>query len=224
MKLKIIALALLCSIFIVQSCIPSIHPIYTEDKLVDIKEIPGVWVKHEDDGGQQPITSDEEKTQLSFKSDSGQPETWTFRKNGDKSYFLIVDEEGDPAAFDVHIIKLNENFFMDFFPADMPSEDAKRFAGGQQQEHINTFHSIHLFPVHTFAKMEIKGDMLTISMFDPDFLQKLLERRQIRIKHEETENGYILTASPEELQKFASKYAHVKEAFLDEPIVLKNKL
>ena len=64
---------------------------------------------------------------------------------------------------------------------------------------------------------------MKISMFDPDFVGDLLEHQQIRIKHENTANGFVLTASSEELQKFAEKYADNKEAFL-EPTVLQNKM
>ncbi|MFQ5445617.1 MAG: hypothetical protein ACE5FF_01680 [Saprospiraceae bacterium] len=223
MKLKIIVFALLGVVFFLQSCIPSIHPIYTKDKLVEVKEIPGVWVGTADDDGGRTITDEDEKMKITVKSDTGQAETWTFSKRGDKSYLLIhVDEEGRPAAFDVHIIKLDENYFMDFYPTDMPQGNV--FSSNLQLDNLNSFQAIHLIAVHTFAKMELKDGLLTIRMFDPDFLQKLFERKQIRIKHEETEDGYILTASPEELQKFASKYAHVKEAFLEDPIELKNKL
>jgi hypothetical protein len=221
MKLKMIVLALLGGIFILQSCIPSIHPIYTEDTLVEVNEIPGVWLNiNTDDDGGRIINGDDEK--IIFQSGSSQAETWTFSKRNDKSYLLIhVDEKGRPAAFDVHIIKLDENYFMDFYPTDMPNGNV--FYSGLRLNEFNSFQAIHLIAVHTFAKMELKDGLLTIRMFDPDFLQKLLERKQIRIKHEETEDGYILTASPEELQKFASKYAHVKEAFLEDPIELKNK-
>jgi len=225
MKLKIIVFALLLgAVFFLQSCIPSIHPIYTEDKLVEVKEIPGIWVnKNTDDEGSRTVNDKDEKMKITLKTDSGQAETWTFSKRGDKSYLLIhVDEEGRPAAFDVHIIKLDENYFMDFYPTDMPNGNV--FSSNLQLDNINSFQAIHLVAVHTFAKLELKDNMLIIHMFDPDFLEKLMEQKQIRIKHEETDDGYVLTASPEELQKFASKYAHAKEAFIEDPIQLKNKL
>ena len=214
-------LVVLTAIFIVQSCIPSLHPIYTEDKLVVLDQIPGEWVKQPEgsDGGQKfKITTN--------NGESGQPETWDFRKSDGKSYLLVhTDDAGRPAAFDVHIIKLGSHYFMDFYPAGLPKEDkpsvATHFDGSVNE---NLFMAIHLLPVHTFAKLELKPGLLKISMFDPDFLKDLLENRQIRIKHEKTEDGYVLTASPEELQKFAEKYADEKAAYLDEPIELKIKL
>ncbi|MBI5917699.1 MAG: hypothetical protein HY842_20200 [Bacteroidetes bacterium] len=207
-------------IVLMNSCIPSLHPIYTADKLVTLKQLPGTWEtqKEGENQGKLQITTP--------NGPSGKPETWTFMAGEGKSYLLIhEDEDGFKGAFDVHIIKLGETYFMDFYPADMPDEKSGSLSGiFKETEQINNFTKIHLLAVHTFAKLEITGKDLKISMFDPDFLKQLLERQQIRIKHEKTEGGYVLTASPEDLQKFASKYANEKEAFLDDPMVLKNKL
>jgi hypothetical protein len=211
-------LAVLTVIFIVQSCIPSLHPIYTADKLVVLDQIPGKWVNSPNSDQKFQITTDEGAL--------GQPETWDFRKGEGKSYLLVhTDTDGRTAAFDVHIIKLGNHYFMDFYPTGLPEEDkssvSKYFDASANE---NSFMAIHLLPVHTFAKLEVKPETLKISMFDPDFLKNLLENRQIRIKHEKVDNGYVLTASPEELQKFAEKYADEKAAFLDDPIELKIKL
>jgi hypothetical protein len=150
------------------------------------------------------------------------PENWTFRQGEGKSYLLIhEDEDGYFAAFDVHVVKLGSHYFMDFYPGSMPDEKS----GGvlDNPEKLNSFMKLHLLAVHTFAKVEMTGNVLKISMFDPDFLKHLIEGQQIRIKHEKTEGGYVLTASSEDLQKFAEKYATQKEAFLDDPVVLNLK-
>lgn len=207
-------------IILLNGCIPSLHPIYTADKLVTLKQLPGTWETKKEGENQEKFQI------ITPKGTSGKPETWTFMAGEDKNYLLIhEDEDGFRGAFDVHIIKLGETYFMDFYPSDMPDGNSGSPSDVfKETEQINNFTKIHLLAVHTFAKLEITGKELKISMFDPDFLKNLLERQQIRIKHEKTENGYVLTASPEDLQKFASKYANEKEAFLDNPMVLKNKL
>lgn len=184
---------------ILQGCIPSLYPIYTADKLVEIKALTGTWAVSNDN-----------------KAAGKQTETWQFKKAGGKSYHLVHrDEQGYQAAFEVHVIKLGNHFFMDFFPMNLKE------AGIEIVDQMNSMQSYHLLPVHTFAKLEVNEGALSVKMFDPDFLKDLLERQQIRIKHEEPETGYILTASPEELQKFAQKYAEVKQAFLSDPVILK---
>ncbi len=210
LKFATIALAGLLGILL-NGCIPSIYPLYTADKLVMLTGLPGKW---QQDKGQAPQNGDTKK-----------PETWTFRQGEGKNYLLIhEDEDGYFAAFDVHVVKLGDHYFMDFYPDDMPDEKTTGIGSmlGNPQE-LNSFMKIHLLAVHTFAKVELSGNVLKISMFDPEFLEKLLERQQIRIKHEKTEGGYVLTASSEDLQKFVGKYATEKSAFLDDPVVLNLK-
>lgn len=154
------------------------------------------------------------------------PEHWTFKQGEEKGYLLIhVDGVGHLAAFDVHVVKLGSHYFMDFYPTNMPDKNNSDLIGNVTgfPEKMNSFLEIHLLAVHTFAKVELSGKSLKISMFDPDFLKNMLENQQIRIKHEKSEDGYLLTASPTDLQKFAEKYAEVDEAFLDEPLMLKLK-
>lgn len=198
-------------LFLLNGCIPSLQPIYTADKLVMLNGLPGNW--------------QEDKAKDSQDGNTKKQGNWSFRQGKGKNYLLVhEDQDGRKAAFDVHVVKLGSHFFMDFFPGDMPEETtASSGSIVTKQWEINDFLSYHLLPVHTFAKVEMSGKVLKISMFDPQFLEKLLERQQIRIKHEKTENGYLLTASSSDLQKFAEKYATEKEAFLDDPIVLNLK-
>ena len=208
-KLATIAAAFLLTILI-NGCIPSLQPLYTPDKLVVLNGLVGAW--QEDIGQQQGNPTNKKK-----------PENWTFRQGEDKKYLLIhQDQYGLSAAFDVHVVKLGSHFFMDFFPGSLP-DDFKNGKVGDP-EVMNNFLKSHLLAVHTFAKVELSGKTLKINMFDPDFLKTLLENQQIRIKHEKTEAGYLLTASSADLQKFVEKYAEEKSAFLDEPVELNLKL
>jgi hypothetical protein len=223
-KLKIATVALVGLLLVLlNGCIPSIHPIYTKDKLVSVKELPGTWYNRPNDvsfNKKQTIGGEEKDVQVTINSQpQDRPETWQFKAEADKRYLLIhTDGNGTPAAFEVYLVKLGDNLFMDFYPGSLPDKEAKT-----TETKMNSMLETHLFPVHNFAKLEVGQHDLKISMFDPEFLKDLLERQQIRIKHEKTDGNYILTASPEELQKFAQKYAHVKEAFLKDPIVLSKK-
>ncbi len=209
MKKKMAIFALMGAlVFMVNGCIPSIHPLYTADKLVQLKDLPGKW--------------EEKMVVSSSDGPSGKPETWRFEAGEDKNYVLIQkDADGNLGAFDVHIVKLGKYYFMDFFPTNLPPSEKSNLKNPDQ---LSNFSKLHLLAVHTFAKMELTSNELKISMFDPEFLSNLLKNQQIRIKHEDTDNGFVLTASPAELQKFVEKYADVEEAFLDNPMVLKNKL
>ena len=197
-------------VVLLNGCIPSLQPLYTADKLVLLNGLAAEW-----------------KQAIDQQSDnSKKPELWAFRQGEDKNYLLIhQDEDGLLAAFDVHVVKLGSHHFMDFYPGSIPEDMAavRNAPNFRDPETMNNFLKNNLIAVHTFAKVEISGKTLKINLFDPEFLKNLLERQQIRIKHEKTENGYLLTASSADLQKFVEKYAEEKEAFLDDPILLNLK-
>lgn len=231
MHQKLAAIALTGILLVMANgCIPSLHPIYTQEKLVAVKELPGTWADAANDftfNQQRDVMGEKKDVKVTIHQQ--EKEIWRFKANGDKRYQLVhIDNNGNAAAFDIHVVKLGKDLFMDFYPTSMPSEDELKQEEGfgsllKDLEKVNSLKAFHIYPVHNFAKLEIEQKQLKITMFNPDFLKKLLENQQIRIKHEKTEEGFILTASPQELQKFAEKYAHVKEAFLDEPIVLNRK-
>jgi len=83
MKWKFAAISfLLLTLFLLPGCIPSIHPLYTDDKLVVLENLPGTW--ENDENG---ASGDSGKPRITFKKDSsGLPETWIFEKSQGNSY------------------------------------------------------------------------------------------------------------------------------------------
>ncbi|MBE9509960.1 MAG: hypothetical protein IMY71_03710 [Bacteroidetes bacterium] len=194
--------AIILAVLVIAGCIPSLHPLYTGDDLVFNPELIGEWYDNDD------------------------PEqTWEFTRDGENAYnlkhtdFSHVTKELDTGEFtndtiwftgkfDIHLIKLGGNYFMDFYP------------GNNNQLEINELLELHLFPVHTFAKVQFMENEVRIFQVDPDWIKTVIEEKKIRIKHEMIDDAIILTASTEELQKFFTKYAEEDRAFID-PIVLK---
>lgn len=198
MKIKRFVIFSILLVVLIQSCIPSLHPLYTKDKIVYLDVLEGEWID---------------------KSDSKGSKFWEFKKHENDGYLLIhTDANKAKAAFEVFVVKLGDDYFLDFFPADSH--------GGlfQGENTMNEMAAIHILPVHTFAKLIVKDNAVNIRMFDPEFLEGLFAHRQIRIKHEKLEGGdYLLTAKPAELQKFVEKYADQNEAYIDDLIVLNKK-
>lgn len=79
---------------------------------------------------------------------------------------------------------------------------------------------VHLFPVHTFSRVQAGGDELSIEFFKSDWISELIEANRVRIKHEKVDDQVLITASTRELQQFVEKYGDDDEAF-DDPIQLK---
>jgi hypothetical protein len=172
---------------VLSACVPSLNPLYTERDLVFDSALVGVWAENDD-----------------------AQETWAFEKTGDQGYKAIYREKDKPGEFDVHLVKLGDRLFLDFYPQDAGIKEMDR----------NDFYRFHFLPVHTFARVLLNGSTLEMAFLDPDWLKKLLDREPKAIRHERRgEDGIILTASTKELQTFVLKYAD--EAFGDKPMVLK---
>lgn len=142
--------------------------------------------------------------------------SWSFnfqkKKVGDievadsTGYELRVIEEKDSSFisdFSVHLIRINGELIADFYLEDYTKKkDVKLF-------------DLHIIPVHTFAKVSIKGDQLSFNWFDGDWLEKQIKGNKVRISHENNEEFILLTAKSSELQKFLKKYLHSDDAFKD---------
>jgi hypothetical protein len=87
-------MAALGLVVLVAGCVPSLHPLFTEDNLVYDPALVGTWADQEGEN------------------------TWTFQKFGDNVYNLIYTEEGVPARFDAHLVQLGEFLFLDTYPGE----------------------------------------------------------------------------------------------------------
>jgi len=216
MKFKIVIISFV--MLFIQSCISSIHPLWTQDKLVFEENLLGEW-------GQ---------------TDGNKIAYWHFsggfdeKKDMVSGYELIHREGNSEAKFEIHLVKLGEHLFFDIFPDDLENLkfenktlavplSMKGFGSSKSEEpdiRLNSLYVEHMLPVHTFAKVEIEKDEVRIFRFDFEWLDDLFKQRKVRIKHEETSDGQIvLTAPTEDLQKFFEKYADDEKAYLD-PIIL----
>ena len=87
-------IALISAVCFIVGCIPSLHPLYTENDLIFEKSLVGTWV-------------------------DGNPEnSWTFSQSGEKEYKLIYTDDGKPGEFVVHLLKIKDKMFMDLYPAE----------------------------------------------------------------------------------------------------------
>ncbi len=160
-------------------CVQSLNPLYTEADLVFEPKLAGVWMEREEGN-----------------------ERWTFELAGEKAYRLIYEEEGKRGEFLVHLLRLGDQLFLDFYPDDEAMKAMDR----------NDFYKFHWLPVHTFARVDAIEPDLTMAFMDPDWVKKELEGNDQQIAHvDRGEQGMVITASTKELQEFVRK--HVHEAF-----------
>jgi len=202
MKSKNLFLFLVFVCLLFQGCIPSLHPLYTKDKLVMKESVMGVWKTQVDS------TADKNSKSIMYNSE------WHFMPHNGESYTLIYyDSEGMPGVFEAHLLRLNEEYFFNFQPIESHE--------GIDRQKFNEFEALHYYPANTFAKVTFEGEGMSISMLNGSFVERLLENNRIRIKHEKVKDHYILTASSDELQKFVLKYSDTEDAFSDAEVLTK---
>lgn len=195
MKTRTLMMLGILAIFLSGCLVFSFHPLYTDADLFPNDLLIGDWQNIEV----------EENAELQGEGH------WKFvhpeinGKENKKAYVLKVrsKKEGEVVeqVFDVHLIKLEEHYFLDFFLKDYYQRDDIILA------------DLHTIPVHTFAKLSIAGDSLHICWLDPEWLEKKMENKKIKIKHEANDDFFLLTASTKDLQKLVKKYSDSKEAY-----------
>jgi hypothetical protein len=191
MKARIFSIILLITIFFSGCVVFSFYPLYTEKDLFPNDLLLGTLMDKDSTAWifEHPLIGD--------KKDSNNVD--------DASYTLKIQEKDsdmpDDASFDVRIIKLENNYFLDFYLNDYGNDSDFEL------------YDLHIIPVHTFAKVEFNDSNVSINWFDQDWLEKLIKQNKIRIHHENNGDFILLTAKPKELQKFVTKYVNSEEAF-----------
>lgn len=93
MRIRTIMVALGLAV-LVAGCVPSLHPLFTEEDLVYDPALVGTWAEEEGE------------------------DIWIFRKSGDNAYDLIYSQKGVPARFDAHLVRIEEFLFLDTYPGE----------------------------------------------------------------------------------------------------------
>jgi len=135
-------------------------------------------------------------------SDLGKPKKPKSYSIDKKSYLMTVIDDGEPIKYELHLVKIGDDIFMDLAATDSDYSDS-------------AFESMVWFPVHTFMKMGMDGDQLKLTHFDLDKLNKLFKSNLIRLRHENVDGTILITAQPKELQKFLDKYSEDESVFDD---------
>jgi len=167
--------------WLLAGCVPSLNPLYLEENLVFEPELLGVWAEK-----------------------PGDKERWTFERAGDKAYRVVYEDDEGRGEFDVHLLKLGEKLYVDFFP------DGEAMEGLQR----NGFYKFHWLPAHTFARVDAIEPELKMAFMDADWILKHLSANENSIAHvRRGDKEVILTASTKALQTFVRE--HASEAFGD---------
>lgn len=139
--------------------------------------------------------------------EDGTDNLWKFSQVDEFAMELVYTENNEPGVFEVYGVKIGEHLFMDMFP--------------EEPNFKNGLYKGSFLPVHNFARLEFVGDSLHVNMLDAEYIKNEIKQGKTTIAHELHNDEMLLTAPPEELQKFIIQYASDSRAFSVEITLLK---
>lgn len=184
------------------SCLLTIHPIYTEKDVVYDAGLNGNYKKLESDLDRWMSIE-----QLSASKGAIPGGISKIKDRGYRIKFKNKDGQVDE-EYIAFMVVLNNDRYMDMFPV------SGRFGDDE-------FYSSFMIPMHGIYKLEKKGNnSIVLQPFNQGFLEELLEKRQIRLKHEKSSAFYddkiVITAGTAELQSYIMKYGKNPKAYQSE--------
>ncbi len=210
---KILSLSGLIVLLGLSSCVYSLFPFYTEKTIVYYPELNGKWLDRDSSyllfepyHKKEDVMIDLSHLDFGIQSDDGDPldgKEPTVKKEPDveeevRSYKMTIKSAEDTFVYLTHLFQVGESLYLDLFPW---------LEEGVHQVRGDKIVVDNLFPVHTIMKIEIKEDKLSLTQFDLNKLHNLFKSNLIRLRHEMINDEVLITAKPEDLQKFLKNYA-----------------
>jgi hypothetical protein len=168
----------LLSMFFLFGCLPSLHPLYTDETVTFDEQLIGKWYEEGNDGGGM----------------------WSFYKTGDKEYGLNVtsNKKGEPPArFDVHLVQLGKYRFIDLYPQKITIEEMPEMSSFNMVR-AHTFMKLDLAEPNLLVQWISFKDLIE---HDPNVLKHeiLDEEPKILITAEPNELQRVLLANLDKL-------------------------
>jgi hypothetical protein len=197
MKKIILLAAFAFGLLILEGCLTTLHPIFTENDLVFDPRLTGNWKKTKDGS----IVSYRQATVKDLQSLSP-----ALQHNANKVY-LLQEKDAQNKTKTTHyafLVKLGKYYYLDYYPA-----------GLTENQSADGFFTAHYIPMHSIYRVKFNGDhSFDLQQLDGGYLENLIKNKKIRLRHEVTEDGsYVITAPTEELQQYLVKYSDVPEAY-----------
>jgi hypothetical protein len=109
------------------------------------------------------------------------------------------------AKYYAFLARIGKHLYLDYFPIETAT-----------QQGFADFYKQGFLPMHTFYRFTpgSNNDTISINQFAENYLRNLIDKKQIRIRHEVRFDGtYVITAPTEELQQYVVKYSDVNDAY-----------
>jgi hypothetical protein len=185
-------------------CLTTLYPIFTEKDIVYKPELIGSWnvTKDDNNDGSAEIHSLEKAVDLPGKISSIK----------DKGYLITYRDKDNEitGSYIAFLARIGKHLYFDYYPVPLETE-----------KNADEFYMQHFVKMHTPFRVNIlKNGGFELNQLEASYLDKLIEEKKIRIRHELNSDGNaVITASTEELQQYILKYGDDPEAIQKEKTV-----
>jgi hypothetical protein len=139
-----------------------------------------------------------------WSQDDHAEDWWKFEKRDDLSYKLTITDGQKTSPFVAHLVQLGDKRFLDLCPDKNGLDDTER----------EGLYKAAFIAGHLIVKVSQIQPTLKLSMFDPEWLGKLLEKDPKAISHKKvSDNELVFMASTQELQAFVIKHTDTQGAW-----------
>jgi len=205
MKKLLLLTGMITLLLSISGCLSTLYPLFTEKDLVFDARLFGEWKEK----------GDEESMLIEKASRQDLAHLPALQQLVDKAYIVSLKSKeagANPTGsndqqveqkFIAFLTRLGTDLYLDFFPTPTA-----------RQQQYNTFYGAHFIGMHSFYRVQIHNDRsIELSQLKEEYLKDLIKQKRVRIKHEDIDGSYIITAPTEELQQYVLKYGRVPEAY-----------
>src|SRR5688500_12279301 len=201
MKKALLKLALFCLLVVLNSCLSTLYPFFTEHDVVFNPMLIGEWT-YGTPGKKRNLSFETIPVERLHELAPG------IRKLADRGYLLTWKDSLHKAyASDfVFLARIGNNFYLDLYPAEMEFET--KLSGAVKAHNVK---------IHSCYRLDLQyRNQRKSKRLEASFRDELIRKKQIRMHYEETgppEYKRFITASTRELQNYLVKYGDYPEAY-----------
>jgi hypothetical protein len=129
-----------------------------------------------------------------------------------KGYLITYRDKDNEitGSYIAFLARIGKHLYFDYYPVPLETE-----------KNADEFYMQHFVKMHTPFRVNIlKNGSFELNQLESNYLDKLIEEKKIRIRHELNSDGdAVITASTEELQQYILKYGDDPEVIQKEKTV-----
>jgi hypothetical protein len=196
MKAKTAIILFYLAALIVGGCIPSLHPLYTDETLIFEEKLIGKWT-------------------------GGDNEIWQFSKANEKEYELRIVKDEKEGRFEAHLLELDGKMYLDLYPGENESMENMNDYYKLHLVAAHTFLWINL----TEPNLQLNWFMQKLLEDDPNLLRhETINKDQIILTASTEELQRFVIENADKIDPNGAEFIRMEQLFAEEDIIFEEKL